>query len=183
MRPERHHVPVTAEEFHAMRDRGRAELIEGEVVSMPSVGYVHGRTALNIGARLKAHVDAHELGAVCTDVGFILRRDPDVVRAPDVSFIAAERLEAASHAPGFVPGAPDLAIAVLSPNDAFVDVDAKVQDYLAAGTRRVWVVNPTARRIFVYAPGKPVEIRSANDLIDGEDVLPGFTATVASLLG
>ena len=173
---------VTADDFFRMTDVGRAELVDGEVVPMSPVGFVHSTIAVSISANLRAFAKARGLGMVGVEAGFILGRDPDRVRAPDVAFVVAARVEAAEQAEGFVPFAPDLAIEVLSPNDTFYDVEAKAQEYIEAGTRLVWVVNPRSRHVLVYAPGAPVAVRNAADALDGGDVLPGLDMTVDALL-
>jgi hypothetical protein len=67
--------------------------------------------------------------------GFTLATDPDTVRAPDVAFVSRERIEAVGEVEEYWPGAPDLAIEVISPNDSQVEVEEKVFDWLEAGTK------------------------------------------------
>ncbi len=164
----------------------RRELIDGEVVEMTPVGGIHGELTLEIGRRLAEYVRRHQLGRVVVgDVGFILRlpQDPERVRAPDVAFIAAERLPEGRLPPGFIEGAPDLAVEVLSPNDNPVDVQQKVRDYLEAGARRVWVVAPEARVVTVYRPDGTARFLREHEVLEGEEVLPGLAIPLAELFG
>ncbi len=108
-------------------------------------GFEHGRVALRIGEFVSSFVRQRGLGvATGAETGFQIGRDPDTVRAPDVGFVCAERVPATPTA-GFFDGAPDLAVEVLSPSDRASEVLAKVQDWLGAGCRIVWVVDPGTR--------------------------------------
>jgi Uma2 family endonuclease len=101
-----------------------------------------------------------------------------VVRAPDVSLVAKGRIPAAGIPKNYRPVAPDLAVEVVSPSDRFEDVQTKVADYLAAGTRLVWVVEPATRTIFVYRSIRDLQALGEEDELRGEDVLPGFHCPV-----
>ena len=131
---------MTADELLNMRDDGfRYELVRGELRKMPFASRLHGILTMSIGMSLGLHVKANRLGETyAAGTGFELA--PDHVRAPDASFVRAERADAAPVALGFFPGPPDLAIEVISPNDRLTEVNAKVTDWLAAGTLAVVVV-------------------------------------------
>ena len=103
------------------------------------------------------------------------------VRKPDVSFIAAARMTAEQWNEGFSKLAPDLAVEVLSPNELAIDVDWKLQDYLAAGVRLVWIINPETRIVRIHRQDRSVAEVHAGEELDGEDVVPGFRAPVAEL--
>jgi len=105
------------------------------------------------------------------------------VRAADVAFVRRERLEGVGRVRGYWDGAPDLAVEVISPNDLYTEVDEKVAEWLEYGTRLVFVVNPRRRTVAVHRPGQPVRILSENDLLDGEDVVPGWTLPTRDLFG
>ena len=126
------------------------ELAEGRVITMSPVGLLHGQVAQGLANRLSAFATDHKLGTVMQQTGFRLRRDPDVVRAPDVSFLRAERIPAKGARRGFIDGAPDLAIEVLSSDDRTAEILRKVAEYLDAGTPRVWVVDPDAETVTVH---------------------------------
>jgi Uma2 family endonuclease len=147
---------------------------------MPPTGGEHGDVALNVGFLLKGYIKAHDLGIVCAaETGFILKRNPDIVRAPDASFVAKERIPAEGIPRGYWPFAPDLAVEVVSPHDRFEEVQEKVAQYLAAGTRLVWVVLPKTRTVLVSRSLREVRSLGLGDELNGEDVIPGFTCQVA----
>jgi Uma2 family endonuclease len=119
---------LTAEDLSKMPDDGnRYELVRGERVYMAATGGQHGIVASSLDQRLRNFVEAHELGEVCAaETGFRLAQNPDTVRAPDVSFIAGERIPAGGVPEGYWPFAPDLTVEVISPSDRFDDVLTKV---------------------------------------------------------
>ena len=107
---------TTAEQLLHAGDIGRCELIRGELRMMIPPGFEHGRVTINVTAAVVSFVRARQLGVLhCAETGFVLARDPDTVRAPDLAFTCADR--AAPPERGFVPSAPDLAVEVLSPDD------------------------------------------------------------------
>jgi Uma2 family endonuclease len=115
------------------------------------------------------------------DTGFWLTRDPDTVRAPDVAFVRRERLPTGAARRGYFPGAPDLAVEVISPKDLYTEVDEKVGEWLAHGTLMVLVVNPRRRTVAVHRPGQPVRILGEDETLDGEDAVPGWTMAVRDI--
>jgi Uma2 family endonuclease len=118
---------------------------------------------------------------VAAETGFTLQRNPDTVRAPDVAFIRVDRLPPGTHS-GFADFAPDLAVEVLSPSDRPGEVLAKVADWLTAGTALVWTIDPERRRARVYRADGSDTVLSRDDLLEGEDVLPGFRVSIAALV-
>jgi Uma2 family endonuclease len=171
---------LTAKELFAMGDIGPCELVEGVIVKMTPTVMKHGIIVTRVSKVLDIFVQEHKLGQVgAGDVGFITKRDPDTVRAADVLFIAAGRL-AGVEGEGFLPIAPDLAVEVVSPGDRWSEVLTKVNEYLAAGVRLVWVVDPRTETVHVYRLGR-VEQLSADDTLDGGDVLPGFALLVSEI--
>jgi len=111
-------------------------------------------------------------------VGYRLASDPDTVRAPDISFLAMSRISPAGLPKGFIVGAPDLAVEVVSPEDTAAEIDAKVQEYLVAGARMVLVVQPRTRTVTMYRPDGAARVLRSSEVMGGEDVLPGFTLRV-----
>jgi Uma2 family endonuclease len=171
---------ITAEQLLEMDSDQRCELVKGELVMMTPAGYQHGEIALEIGARIRDYARQHHLGrALSAEPGFVLSRDPDTVRAPDVAFVSGER-QPKSPA-GFYPGPPDLAVEVVSPSDRVGAVQEKVQAWLDAGTRLVWTVWPSTRSVKVHRPGAEPVILSENDTLTGGDVLGGFECPVAEI--
>jgi Uma2 family endonuclease len=176
---------LTADELMRKRHDGyRYELVKGELIKEPPAGNILGKRAMRLGWRLARHVESNDLGVVfAAETGFRLATDPDTVRAPDVAFVTRTRIEEAGEFEGFWPGAPDLAIEVISPGDSYTEVEEKVQEYLNAEARAVWVVDPRRRTITVYRSLNEITILTENDELDGEDIIPGFSCRVAEVFG
>jgi Uma2 family endonuclease len=174
---------MTVDELWRLPNDGtRRELVRGELRTMAPAGYEHGKIEIKLALRLAEHVEKLKLGDVVgADTGFILARNPDVVRAPDAAFVSQARLEQTRAPKQFFPGPPDLAIEVVSPSDTLYEIDEKVDDYLAAGTRLVWVVNPRRRTVTVHRHGGQEVVLRETDQLTGEDVVPGFACPVSQL--
>ncbi len=176
-------TPITADLLLKMPDDGsRYELVAGEVRKMVPASWEHGAVGSNLHSFLGPYVREHQLGQVLiAEPGFLIARDPDTVRVPDVAFIHKDHLPATLPKETFWPGAPDLAVEVVSPGDRHGEVDDKVRMWLDAGTAMVWVINPKWRNVTVYR--SPTEIRTLteNDSLDGEDIVPGFRCAVGEL--
>ncbi|MBI5829908.1 MAG: Uma2 family endonuclease [Chloroflexi bacterium] len=110
------------------------------------------------------------------ETGFTIHDDPDTVRAPDIAFVAGARRPA--NPQGFARLAPDLAVEVASPHDQADEIQAKVEEFLIAGTKMVWVVYSKTRSVAVYRSLRDVKILRGDDTLSGEDVLPGFERKV-----
>lgn len=115
------------------------------------------------------------------DTWFVLSRSPDTVRGPDVSFVTRERFERVGDLTTAFPGAPDLAVEVLSPSTTPAAIHGKVADYLTAGTRCVWVVDPDARIVRVFRSLLSPIALACGEQLDGEDVVPCFRVPVELL--
>jgi Uma2 family endonuclease len=171
---------VTADVLRELPSERHCELVRGEIVDMPPPGMRHGLVCGRVARRLSAHVDHHRLGLLLTnDAGFLLSTNPDTVRGPDISFVRADRVPA--DLSGYFHGAPDLAVEVLSPNDSAGQIDAKVQDYLAAGCRLVIVLNPERKSATLHSPDHTARTLFADQTLSTGDVLPGFSCPVAEL--
>ena len=163
-------------------DGHKYELEAGMLVAEPLPGFRHGRVLAAMAELLRAHVRRNRLGVVLAgDPGFILARNPDTVRGPDVAFVSSARLRAGDDTARAFAGAPDLAVEVLSPSNSRAAMHAKVADYLVAGTRRVWVVDPEAQTVSIYASLLEPEVLSDVDMLDGGDVIPGFAVKVGEI--
>jgi Uma2 family endonuclease len=148
---------------------------------MTPAGFRHGRIACTVAGLVRSFVVTHNLGVVTgAETGFQIASDPDTVRAPDVAFVCRERIPECEPI-GFFPGSPDLAVEILSPNDTAGDVLAKTQDWLDAGCRAVWVVDPQTMTVTVYRSRKEVQVLTRQDDLEGGDLLPGFRVSVESL--
>lgn len=165
------------------RDDNRYELLHGRLRIMAPAGDEHGFLAASLNARIFLFAEEHKLGYVfAAETGFYLSRNPDLVRAPDLAFVRSERIVGKLSGKYF-PGAPDLAVEVVSPNDIASEVQAKIQDWLTHGTRLVWVVDPQTRTVTVYRPDGTANVLKAKDALNGEEVLPGFAFPLAKLFG
>ena len=174
---------MTADQLLAMPDDGiRRELVAGELRERTPAGWQHGRIAGNIAGELRAFVKAHRLGEMATPgASYRLSADPDTIRVPDVSFVRRERIDEVGDTPGFWPGAPDLAFEVISPNDRYSEVRSKVDESLAAGTPMVVLVDTQNRELIVFrSSGDRIEL-TEDDVLDGGDVVPGWTLPVRDI--
>lgn len=180
---ERH--PLHAEDLYDLPlDDVRAELVRGDLVCEPPAGFGHGLRAVEIGYELRRYLEDRPIGVACgAETGFVLFRDPDTVRAPDAAFVTRERAERFEPKEKFFEGPPDLAAEVVSPGDSRREVAEKVADYLAAGTRLVWVIDPGEGTVTVHRPGAPPRVLGPDDPLDGGDLLPGFSVPVRRLVG
>ena len=170
----------TAEQLLRNPHIGRCELIRGVLHMMspsnPRHGVIAGRLARVIGN----HVESERLGTYFgAEAGFQLSENPDTVRAPDVAFVRSGRPEASYR--GFYPGAPDLAVEVLSPDDRPGYVREKVAEWLEAGARAVWVVDPRDRTVTVHEPRQTAKRLGEAETLRGGEVLPGFELPVAAI--
>ncbi len=157
------------------------ELHHGELVEVPAAGVLHGFIVMIVSRLLTAATADHGGFVFADGVGYILARRPDMVRVPDVSYVTADRVRQVGFPAGFWPGAPDLAVEVVSPNDRAVEIHAKTRDYLAAGTRLVWVIWPDTRAVSVWDVSGTSRELGPNDVLDGGDLLPSLRARVADL--
>ncbi len=176
---------LSAADLYQMPDHGgRAELVKGELEPMSPAGTQHGKIALRLGAILWNYVEEKNLGVVyAAETGFTIEEDPDTVRAPDVAFVARERIPPEGEPPGFWAIAPDLVAEVLSPFDQASAVQKKVTEYLQAGVRLVWLVDPETCTVTVYNSLQDGRILLAEDTLAGGDVLPGFSLALVRLFG
>lgn len=173
------HTATEADLLRMPDDGWKYELVDGEIRRLSPAGGRHGQIALELATRLKGYVDRAKLGFVFdSSTGFRLAEGN--VRSPDVSFVSGDRL---SQVPdSFVPIAPDLAVEVLSPEDRPRYVLEKVGDYLQAGVRVVWVIDPKRRGAAVYRSLTAVRELGLEDTLEGEEVVPGFQCLLGEIL-
>jgi Uma2 family endonuclease len=105
-------------------------------------------------------------------------------RAPDVSFVPKGRLEVLDFKPNeprFFPGAPDLAVEVLSENATRAEINARLKDFFGSGTRLAWIIDPEKQHVEVCHSPTCRRLVGSGGLLDGEDLLPGFQYPIADL--
>jgi Uma2 family endonuclease len=173
---------VTADDLLKMPEDGfRYELVKGELKRMAPAGHEHGRVAVRFTWRLAQHVEANNLGAVyAAETGFLIATNPDTVRAPDVAFVSRKRLEEGKKE-GYWPGAPDLAVEVVSPGDTYSEVEEKATEWLEAGVLMVLALNPRKRTVTVYRSLKEITILNEDANIELGEVVPGFKVAVKDI--
>ena len=172
---------LTADELqHVYVPDKRVELVRGLLVVRELPGMRHARVAMDLALALGAHVRAAALGRVYAEAGFKLASNPDTVRGPDVAFIRRDRIPDPEPT-GFAHFAPDLVVEVISPGDRAGEVLAKVADWLSAGTRLVWVLDPARRVARVYRDDGTEQILTADESLDGGEVVPGFSCPLSEI--
>jgi Uma2 family endonuclease len=164
------------------QDGQRHELEAGILVAEPQPFPHHAQIQAQLASILREFVVERGLGVVLTETGYVLSRDPDTLRGPDVSFVRRERFDAEEARRSYLRGGPDLAVEILSPSNRPGEIRAKVAEYLAAGTRLVWVVDPAHETVTTYRTLLAPRRVERDGVIDGEDVLPGLSIPVAELL-
>ncbi len=171
---------TTADQLLEAQHIGRCELVRGEFFKLIPPGADHGRIAINLTRPVSNYVHEHGLGTVfAAETGFVLTRNPDTVRAPDIAFVRADRAIVPRR--GYFSGAPDLAVEVLSPSDRPGYVREKTAEWLEAGTLAVWNVDPENRTVTVHESGaEPVHLMMG-DVLTGGTVLPGFSVPVTEI--
>lgn len=174
---------LTAEQLQVVRlPHKRTELVRGRLVVREPPSTEHGRIQATLTYFVTDHVRRNGLGHVFgQDTGFRIESSPDTVRGPDLAFVRQER---ASEIPrrGYAALAPDLIVEILSPEDRPAEYLAKVAQWLGAGTRLVWVIDPERAEAHVHRDDRSLTIVSGDEPLDGEAVLPGFSCPLADVL-
>jgi Uma2 family endonuclease len=173
---------VTFDQYLDQPDRARFELVDGELVEI-NVSNLSSHVAFQISAALGEYCRTKNLGRFFNSEALYrcFPNRPNTVRKPDVSFIRRERLPIDWAEQTYLSVAPDLAVEVVSPNDSAYDVDEKTEQYIAAGVKLVWVVNPEQRLVHIHRGDGTVAKLAEKDVLDGEDVVPGFRCPVVDI--
>jgi Uma2 family endonuclease len=162
-------------------DGRRTELVRGQVVREPQPGYEHGRVQLRVGEILARFLREHAPDFTCAGpFGVLTEEEPDTVRGPDLAVVRRSRIERL-HPSGFLPGAPDLAIEVVSPSNTAADVQEKVAEYLASGAALVWVIYPKTRTVVVHDSRRHARFLPEEELLDGGSLFPALRIPVKEL--
>ena len=174
---------LTVEEFEKLpeEDAYRVELVRGRLVREPRPAARHGRILARLAGEIDRYARHHALGLTFVDVGFVLADQPPTVRGPDLAFVNAEAARREGMPRTFWRIAPDLAVEILSPSNTAAEIQQKVLEYLAAGSRLVWIVDPKTRSVTVYRSPSEIKILREGDLLDGAEVLPGFELSLVEI--
>ena len=174
---------LTAEDLEQVRLPDKStELVHGRLIVREPPSTEHGRIQANLAYFITDHVRRNNLGVVFgQDTGFRITSNPDTIRGADVAFVSRDR---AADIPrrGYAPLAPDFVAEILSPDDRPGEYLAKVAQWLDAGTRLVWVIDPQRAEARVYREDGSLTIVGQDALLDGEAVLPGFSCPLSDVL-
>ena len=174
---------ITAAEFEEMADRlGPCELVRGEVVTMSPAGMPHSRITAKMVVRLERWAEESGQGrTMAGGLGVIVERGPDTVREADVAYYSYRRLGREESPEGFSPVPPNLIVEIVSPRQGWRKVVRKAGEYLQMGVDRVWIFDPSSRRVHVYRPDAEPVVLNAGDTLCDDDVLPGFQCGVSEI--
>jgi Uma2 family endonuclease len=174
-------IPLTPEEVERAceRDGKLYELIDGELKEK-KVGFESLFVAGQILARLNTFFYP-AVGAAASELMIYCFGNRRQGRKPDVVFVRLDRLPGGSIPKGDVFIAPDLVVEVLSPNNTSIEIDRKLQEYMAAGIALVWIVNPDQRSVRVYRQDGTMRLFQGTDVIENEPALPGFCLVVGDV--
>ncbi|HEX2171617.1 MAG TPA: Uma2 family endonuclease [Dehalococcoidia bacterium] len=175
---------LTAEQFFDLAGDGsrRYELLDGDVIEMTPPGGQHSGVTLQVAYPLMRFVEDERLNFyVGAEVGVILRRDPDRVRAPDLYLIARDRLPGGELPDAYLQAVPDLIVEVVSPHDRAAELEEKVEEWLRAGARLVWVCHPSTRTVHAHRGLADVRVYRMGEVLDAEPVLAGFAVPIERL--
>ncbi|MFQ5612910.1 MAG: Uma2 family endonuclease, partial [Anaerolineae bacterium] len=174
-------APVSGEELFKMGDIGRTELVRGKIIKMSPTGHLHGHVEVNFSVALQTFVKQHKIGRVFAgEVGIYTGRNPDTVRGADVAFVSTERL-AQVQSQSYLDVAPELIVEIMSPDDRWIDIMEKLEEYFAIGVTVVWVADPGTRSVYEYRSVTDVQRFTSETDLTSEDLLPGFRVPVAEL--
>ena len=174
---------LTAEDLLRLSSQGvKGELIRGVLHETVSVGKVHGRIAMTFGGALVAYVRPGRLGTVIgSDAGVLVQRNPDTVREPDIAYISTERMSLEDQSDGYLEVPPELVVEIVSPSDRQDAVNDKTLMWLSLGVLMVVEVYPAERAVMVHRPNTPAVTLTGEEMLDGGDVLPGFSLLLSEI--
>ena len=174
----------TEEELQALSEDGYIhEVVDGELVMSPKNNFQHESIFNRLFLALAQFNRQHRLGIVRgSNAGFWMQNRN--CRAPDISFIPKARLHALNFSPNsrrFFPGAPDLAVEILSPNNTRAEIDERLKDFFASGTQIAWIINPDQECVELCYSLTRRKLLGPSASLDGEQLLPGFSYPIADL--
>lgn len=171
---------LTAAQAAARAPKGRWELVRGRVVTYVPVQPEHARIVSELNYRVRDHLGSADRAVMGPEIGYIVARDPDTLRAPDWSLTWPDEARARREG-AWISGGPNLAVEVVSPDDTWAEIQEKVREYLAAGTPLVWVLDPQARTVDVFSRNAPIAVLRPGDTLTGDPVLPGLALPLDEL--
>lgn len=173
--------PLTFEDAARLDpDQFPGEIVNGEWVPMTRNTWRHGEVVRNITFQLTLYMRKHREWSVSTgDPGTKLKGADATLRGPDVGVTRSERRPQGKGAAGWLEGAPELAVEVIGESQKPMRLASKALEYLAAGSQMVWVVDPEDELVMVFTAPNQVQVLGSDDLLDGGDVLPGFSCKVS----
>jgi Uma2 family endonuclease len=171
--------PVTAEELLSMPNSKWLELYDGELKTVSPANMRHGNMAVRIAFLLESHVRPRKLGRVFVEGGYVLKRNPDTVLGPDVSFVRESRIPKGKLPEKFIEGCPDLAVEIISPTNPRREIEDKMARYMKSGTPLGWLVDPGRETVDVYRANQAPQSLGKGESISGEDVIVDFSCEVA----
>ena len=170
---------VTADDVWKMGEDAHVEVIRGELREVAAAGGRHGR----VGGRFAFHLSSYGIqngvgDTYTSETGFIIEQSPLTLLVPDVVFIKNEHLPEGGEPVGFFKTPPDVVVEVRSPSQTVNEFFEKVDSYLNFGVPLVWAADFEGRTITAFYRTGPVRVYRAGELLDGGDVLPGFSVPV-----
>lgn len=175
--------PMTFEEAARLDPNEQpGEIVDGEWIPVTKSTWRHGEITSAINFLLRLYAREHPGWSVSVaDPGVKLARNPDRLRGPDVAMVRAERVPTGKGVDGWLDGAPDVAVEVAGDSQTISEMTKKALEYLAAGAQMVWIVDAEPRRVVLFTPPDHVKILGPDDVLEGGDVLPGFSCKVAEM--
>lgn len=174
-------APLTLAEFSQLPRNGeRHEISAGELITMPPAKSLHSLIALAVLEILQTYLRERALGRAIPEAGYVLSRNPLTIRQPDVSVLSKDRIQS-TGADEYFEGAPELAVEIVSPSDSAEDLQIKVDQYLSAGAKQVWILYPKTKSVHVFRSGGFYATYDETQTLTGGDLLPQFSVKVADL--
>jgi Uma2 family endonuclease len=174
-------ITTAAQLWNHASELGRCELVRGDLRVMSPASPRHGRIVFLLWTPVGQYLDEHPVGdAYGAETGFQIATTPDTVRAADLSLVLAERGLDEDQG-GFLLGAPDLVAEVLSPGNRRGEIDAKTREWLDAGCKIVWIVDPDRRTITIHSSNSEPQTLGAGDVLTAPTLMPGFALPVAKV--
>ncbi len=172
----------TADDLLAMGSDAPYELIDGELIEVSPTSFESSFVTARLSSFLVQHVSLHKLGWVTSaEGGFVLKRNPDTVVAPDIGFIKLDRFPAGQSLKRFMSVPPDLAVEVISPSNSASGIARKVSLYLDSGVSQIWIVHPEERSVTVHQSGEPPRRFRSGEYLEGGPVLPGLLIQISDI--